>query len=192
MDWYNREMNKIVFRIPVKEAIYNFKTGEECFLVSNEDEGNFSEADLLKITEICNQPAVYDFLFKEKLGNEPYELEKAKKFAKWVVEGWQKQEWFVFLIRRNEGEIVGAIDIKSNDLEMAEVGYWADENFAGIMTNATGKIVELAKKAGYKKLFATTKPNNERSQKVLSRNHFLRQGEMIKLGGKRFKFIRQL
>ncbi|MBU4210474.1 GNAT family N-acetyltransferase [Patescibacteria group bacterium] len=187
-----KNKTKILFTTPIKDVIANYKTGEKCVLVSNEATNKFTKADLIKIIKICNQPPVYNFLFKYRLKSKPYELNDAKEFTKWIVEGWNKQKWFVFLIRNSQDKIIGAIDIKSDNLDLAEIGYWADGNSLGIMTNATQRLIELAKKAGYKKLYATTMPNNDRSQSVLTRNGFIRDGEMEKSSGMRFKFTKNL
>ncbi|MBU4209846.1 GNAT family N-acetyltransferase [Patescibacteria group bacterium] len=187
-----KNKTKILFITPIKEVITNHKTNEECFLVSNENGSKFTKADLTKITQICNQPLVYNFLFKYKFKGRSYRINDAKKFIEWIVEGWTKQKWFVFFIRNSQNEIIGAIDIKSNNLELTEVGYWADYNHSGIITNATQTLIKLAKRVGYKKLYATTMPNNSRSQNVLTRNGFIRDGEMQKPSGMRFKFIRNL
>lgn len=157
--------------------------------MSNEDRGKFAEVDIEKIVSICNQEPVYGFLFREKLKGKEYQREQAESFIKWIVEGWQEQTHFAYLIRRDGGEIIGAVDIKSNYLERAEVGYWADGNYSGIMSNAVAKLVELAKAAGYKSLFATAKLDNQRSQNVLLRNGFVGEGEIDKLNvGKRLLF----
>lgn len=177
---------------PTNEIVFNYKTGEECSLVSNDNPSKISETDLIKITEICNQPSIYNFLFKFRLEGRPYTIDDAKGFVEWIAEGWKNQQWFVFLIRNNQNEIIGAIDIKSNNLDSAEIGYWADGNYSGIMTNAVKKIIEIAALAGYKSLYATTMPNNDRSQNVLTRNSFIRNGEMEKPNGMRFLFTRNL
>ena len=176
----------------ITEEIVNFKTGEKCRLVSSENPEQINEKDIAKIVKICNQRAVYDFLFVERCSGKPYTEADAKGFVQWAAEGWRDQKWFVFLIRNSQDEIVGCIDIKSNNLEMAEIGYWADMNFPGIMTNAAKKVVELATKNGFKNIYATTRPDNERSQMVLLRNGFVRDGEMQKPNGLRYKFVRKL
>lgn len=170
----------VIFKTPINEKIQNFKTGEVCHLVSNEKIEYFENKDYDKITKICNQPAVYDFLFKERLNGEEYKKENAIKFVDWMIDGWENQKWFVFLVRNSQNEIIAAIDIKSDNLESAEIGCWADENNPGIMTNATLKLLDLASKSGYKELFALIKPNNLRSQNVVTRSGFVPDGEITK------------
>ena len=158
-------------------------------LVSSENDAKFSKIDIEKIIDICNQKPVYEMLFRKKLEGKAYGEEQAKNFLSWIVEGWREQKFFVFLIRNSEGNIIGAVDIKSNDLSRAEIGYWADENHAGIMSNAVTKLIEIARNAGYKILFATARLDNKRSQNVLLRSNFLVVGEIEKPNvGKRLLF----
>ena len=169
-----------IFETPIREEIFNFKTGEVCHLVSNEKIEYFTNKDYDKIAKICNQPTVYDFLFKERLNGKKYQTKNAIKFVNWMIAGWQNQKWFVFLVRNTKNEIIGAIDIKSDNLESAEIGCWADENSPGIMTNVTLKLLDLASKSGFKELFAIIKPNNIRSQNVVTRSSFVCDGKISK------------
>jgi len=184
--------NPILFQPPIREVILNFKTNEECLLESCNSLEKLTDSDIDRIINICNQKPVYDFLFKEKLKGAEYGKEQAEGFIKWATLGWQEQSHFVFLIRRRNNQVIGAIDIKSNNLTRAEIGYWADSNFPGIMSNAVSKLVKLAKLAGFKSLFATTKLDNQRSQNILTRNHFLPKGEVNKPDvGRRLLFERE-
>ena len=185
----NSIKNKVIFLSPINEEIQNFKTGEKCLLVSTENAIKFSRIDIEKIIDICNQKPVYEMLFRNKLEGKAYGEEQAKNFLSWIVGGWREQKFFVFFVRSSEGNIIGAVDIKSNDLSRAEIGYWADENHAGIMSNAVTKLIEIARNAGYKILFATARLDNKRSQNVLLRNNFLVVGEIEKPNvGKRLLF----
>lgn len=182
-------MNKSAqIKFPVNETVLNYKTKKECKLVSCEDVGVFGEADIEKIAAICNQKSVYDILFRDKFGGKEYDSEKAVGFFNWAASGWRTQKYFVFLVRNSGGEIIGAVDIKSNDLEGGEIGYWADENNPGVMTNAVSRLAELAKNAGYKKLFALVLKENTKSQNVLGRNGFVWTGSVQKPEGERQVF----
>lgn len=185
-----------LFHAPIRESVSNFLTGEECSIHSCEDVKKFTETDLVKICEMCNQPLIYDVLFKERLNGLPYSLQDASKFIQWAAEGWKCQQWFVFLIRRNQGlgEIIAAIDIKSPNLENGEIGYWADCNHHGIMTNAVRRICELAFRAGYRNLFACALPTNKRSQSLLIRSGFSSDGRQLEkpFGGTCMRFTRTL
>lgn len=182
-------MNKSAqIKFPVNETVLNYKTKKECKLVSCEDVGVFGEADIEKIAAVCNQKSVYDILFRDKFGGKEYDREKAVGFLNWAASGWKTQKYFVFLVRNSGGEIIGAVDIKSDDLEGGEIGYWADENNPGVMTNAVSRLAELAKNAGYKKLFALVLKENTKSQNVLGRNGFVWTGSVQKPEGERQVF----
>lgn len=133
---------------------------------------NISEQDLKRIVELCNQKAIYDFLFKSKLKGKAYEIKNAKGFVKWASSAWDDQTSFPFIIRTADSQIIGAIDIKSNNKEYAEVGYWMDTNSKGYMTNALVELTGFAMRKGFKKLFADALPNNVASQGVLTRAQF--------------------
>ncbi|KKU88521.1 MAG: putative acetyltransferase [Microgenomates group bacterium GW2011_GWF2_47_9] len=184
---------RVIFAGPISEQIQNFKTGEKCLLLSSESKTKLGRGDIDKIISICNQKPAYEMLFRQRLEGKAYGYEQAHRFVKRIIEGWVEQKSFAFLIRNSSGELIGVVDIKSNDLKRAEVGYWSDQNHSGIMSNVVAKLIELAKNAGYKILFATTRLDNERSQKVLLRNGFLNKGEVEKPGlGTRLLFEREL
>lgn len=139
-----------------------------------------TDTDYEKVVAICNQPEVYNnMVFTKRLNEAPYELKHAKGFLSWASKGWESLEYFVFLIRNRENEVIGCIDIKSNDLNNGEIGYWMDGNFPGFMTNVVIALTEAAKKAGYKKLVAYTDPNNEKSQRVVERAGFINAGKIL-------------
>ncbi len=142
-----------------------------------DDTFEVTDSDIQRIVEVCNQKAIYELLFKERLEGNPYKEESARKFINWAKEGWSHETHFVFLIRNAQGEIIGAIDIKSPDIEAGEVGYWMDEKSPGYMTNALIGLTKVAQAAGYKKLIAFTKKINEPSKRVLLRAGFEYVGE---------------
>jgi RimJ/RimL family protein N-acetyltransferase len=78
--------------------------------------------------------------------------------------------------------VVGAIDIKSSDLDAGEIGYWASSEYPGYVTNAVVALSQLAKNAGFKSLFADTVPDNLPSQSVLRRAGFNHQGLVDRKG----------
>jgi RimJ/RimL family protein N-acetyltransferase len=132
----------------------------------------FSDSDIKKITEICSQSNTYESLFKERFEGKPYTEKDARDFISWVEDGWKNQTHFVFFIRKSNSEIIGAVDIKSADLNRAEVGYWADENHKGFMTSAVNELSVLAKEVGFSKLFAGVLKTNTKSIGVLERAGF--------------------
>jgi RimJ/RimL family protein N-acetyltransferase len=168
------------FLLPVRQTLVNYHTNEPFWLESVE-ELTSPEEDSARIVEICNQPSVYR-LFAEKLEGKPYTLADAAKFLTWGYKGWIDQSHFVFFVRSDIDEIVGALDIKSADCLASEVGYWVDERVPGIATNALVSMLHQAREAGYRRVFALILPENERSKGVVLRAGFKAGGQMERNG----------
>lgn len=162
------------FESLIESYISNFKTGEICRMIGG-IKMTFSDEDVKDISRICSQEEVYDILFKRKLGGKPYTEENAQLFISWIKRGWKEQTHFVFIIRDSKNRIIGAIDIKSPDLESSEVGYWADKLASGFMTNALQSLEEIATRAGYKSLYAKVVAHNKKSMGVLERAGFAKR-----------------
>lgn len=170
-------------RFPTDE-IYNIVAIDKDFLSSDEV--------LAQITKICSEELIYNILFKERLAGKPYVLENALNFITWAQKGWEKQEWFVYLVMDNNKKIAGAVDIKSNNLESAEIGYWASSEISGIMTNAVTALCNIAKDGGYKSLYGLTVLDNQKSQNVLTRAGFSNIGQVRQKGKDYIKFEKKL
>ncbi|MHB9020159.1 MAG: GNAT family N-acetyltransferase [Minisyncoccota bacterium] len=184
-------MNKNILKSKIKREIVNFSNGEK-YEIFGGPNMVFSDNDVEKITKICSQKDAYDILFKNKLNGKPYTEENAHSFINWIKEGWKNQTHFVFLIRKKDSEIVGAIDIKSPDLNRAEIGYWADEDYRGFMTNTVNELSSLAKEIGYIKLFAGVITKNHKSIAVLERAGFKKIKEDKKDGEDHFVYEKEL
>jgi len=132
-----------------------------------------SPEDIEEIVRICNQKEVKHWLFRQMLGDRPYTSDTADYWIDKIADnGWQINSNFVYLVRNSESRIVGAISIKSTELDDAEIGYWADSSETGYMTNAAKALLEQAKKGGYKKLYALIEKDNSSSQRVIFRLGF--------------------
>ncbi|MEI6462641.1 MAG: GNAT family N-acetyltransferase [bacterium] len=171
--------SKTVNKETLKEfTIQNFKNPKKkANVVPLRESLDLAESDFQDITDICNQPLVYEFIFSEKLLGKPYPIEKAHDFLSWSEKGWKEGKYFPFVIRDENKKIIGAIDIKSNNIENAAIGYWIDGGITGFMTNALLGIVSLAKEAGYKSLVALARQDNYRSKDVLTRGGFKNIGK---------------
>lgn len=133
------------------------------------DAASTSNGDIPAIVSICNEPAIYDLLFAGRCKGKPYARTDAERFLAWAARGWHDGTHFLYLIRTGAGEVVGALDIKSANLESAEIGYWLSAEHSGVMTNAVTALLGLARKAGYAELFALVRPTNTRSANVVRR-----------------------
>lgn len=164
-------MSTNVLEFPKKTSVDNYLSGRIYNLVSASEIEN-SKNNAEQITEICNQPTIYNYLFLPILEGKAYPLEKAEDFINWAQEGWAKQSHFVFLLISEAGSIVGCLDIKSNDLNCAEIGYWCSERHPGLMTNSVKALCEMAETVGFKKLRADVLKGNTKSTNVLIRAGF--------------------
>lgn len=180
------------FGEPISISFEKYNTQDICTLVSADQSSTLSKSDMKTITEICNQPLVYDFLFRENFKGRKYENKDAERFIKWAQEGWKNKTHFVFLVRNEKSEIVACCDIKSPNLESAEIGYWASSRTSGVMTNAINLLCEIAHNAGYKSIFGLVDPTNTKSSGVLDRNNFQNTGKVVEEGKEYLKFVKNL
>ena len=146
-----------------------------------------TSVDLETITQICRSPLVYNILFVhlpfivERSGPHPrYTVHDAQTWVNTVVSNWRATTAFAFAVRDQSDRIIAALDIKSPDLEEAEIGYWADPENPGYITNAVIALAQKAKSAGFKKLFDLIVPDNIRSIRVVTRAGFTSEGTVSK------------
>lgn len=116
-------------------------------------------------------------LFREKLNGKEYSTKDARSFETWANTGWNEKSYFVFVIKNKKENIIGAIDIKSNEPNFGEIGYWMNKHYPGYMTNALAGLIKIARKAGYNTLLGYTKLKNDKSKGVLARNGFIHVGQ---------------
>ena len=151
--------------------ILNHLTGE-AYLLQRVDRFLFTNQHHMQITDICNEPRVYDLLFRERRRGIAYKLQDARGFIQWGVDGWRTQNYFLFFVTNEANEIAAAVDIKGSNLVSSEIGYWCSEHHRGIMTNAVATLTTVMTKAGYTKAHALVLPTNDLSSNVLLRNNF--------------------
>ncbi|WP_424950235.1 GNAT family N-acetyltransferase [Deinococcus sp.] len=121
------------------------------------------------LTSACNEPLIYGWLFRERCEGRPYDEMNASSFMVWMHRGWQERAFFVFALLSPCGRLVGVLDIKSAEVEGAEVGYWLSQRHSGLMTLALSELQVLAGQAGFRSLSARVRPGNERSLAVVRR-----------------------
>ncbi len=90
--------------------------------------------ELADLIAACNEPPIYEWLFRERLAGQPYDRARAAGFHVWSREGWRDGTHFVFALLSPCGRLAGMLDIKSTDLEEAEVGYWLRSAYSGLMS----------------------------------------------------------
>lgn len=157
----------MTFPVPLRVPIRNHLTGRPYELV-RACEVNPKPATVARIVAICNEPLVYEWIFRESLAGRRYEAADAREWLEWSWSGWSDGTHFVFAVLDEAGHIAAACDIKSKD-PVAEIGYWASQQHRGIMTNAVKAMCGLAAAAGFRGLFSRTRSDNQSSKAVLAR-----------------------
>jgi RimJ/RimL family protein N-acetyltransferase len=151
--------------------VKNFLNGGLYELV-RADRLGVTQERLEQIARVCNEPAVYEWLFKDRLKGKEYTPSDSALFMAWCCRRWQESGPYAFFVVKDGGEIAACCDIKSNEAEGAEVGYWASERHRGVMTNSVVQLCALARETGYQWLSARTRKGNLRSARVLQRVGF--------------------
>jgi RimJ/RimL family protein N-acetyltransferase len=162
----------IAFPKDIKVPIVNYLTERRYEMVRASELVPGPEM-LERIVAICNEPDVYDWLFRERLEGCPYTEEEARQWIEGSKSGWSSKTHFVFAILDESGAVAAACDIKSAD-PVSEIGYWASQRHRGLMTNGVRVLCALAATAGFQYLVARTKKENAQSQRVLKRAGFRR------------------
>ena len=157
--------------VPVRHA----RTGATYHLIRM-DALDATPERLDEVVAACNETQIHRWLFAQRLGHEPYSAEMAADFLRWAREGWAAGTHFVFGLLGPGGELAAVLDIKSAEPDGAEVGYWLRAAHSGVMTNALAALVEQARAAGYRSLFAQVRQGNARSAAVLTRTGFTPEG----------------
>jgi RimJ/RimL family protein N-acetyltransferase len=132
---------------------------------------------------ICNEPQVFNTLFAEMFPEGEYPRSSAEDWSTQAKAGWQKGTYFVFVTIDKQGLVVAACDIKSAEIDHAEIGYWASSHHPGVMTNSVLQVLELARQAGFREFFAEVLRDNYKSQGVLQRIGFSRSSEVASRPG---------
>ena len=127
-----------------------------------------------QVARICNEPLIYNLLFRERFGGRPYGMADAEGFMQWATSGWKDLSYFVFFAISPDSSFAGVIDIKSSDRDFAEIGYWVSSHHRGLATSMLGCLLEFASASDYRRLFARVRKDNQASMKVLENNGFER------------------
>lgn len=142
-----------------------------CYTLLRADGLPFTSDHAADVAAVCNEPLVYDRLFRARRQDQAYSVEEGEEFLMWAAAGWLEGTHFVFLLLDAENRVVGTLDIKSSELNAGEVGYWLSGGQRGIMT-ALLAMIDAAHGAGFQRLWARTDADNLRSSALLQRAGF--------------------
>ena len=170
----------------------NAKNGAQ-YALTRADQVPANGGSIQRLVSVCNEPEIYDFLFRTLLKGAPYSAPNAQYFLEKAAQGWREKSHFIFVALDSNQEICGAMDIKSSDRKRGEIGYWASRDHAGIASPGVGVLCGIAAEAGFESLFAYVKTTNPKSAAVLERNGFLKEPEIDRTKEyPRFLFVRNL
>jgi RimJ/RimL family protein N-acetyltransferase len=154
-------------------VIREFESFEQKYTLRSLDESRLvTQNDIDDIVRACNEDLIYRFLFRSGLGGREYSEKDAIEFVKWANKGWRDGIHFVFLIQDSADRIIGCIEISSDDIQQALIGYWKTSRVKGIMNSVIKCLIEIARDAGYLNLYAMVEPLNTRSSNLLKRTGF--------------------
>ena len=154
-------------------VIRELEAFEQKYTLRSLDESRLvTQNDIDDIVRACNEDLIYRFLFRSGLGGREYSEKDAIEFVKWANKGWRDGIHFVFLIQDSADRIIGCIEISSDDIQQALIGYWKTSRVKGIMNSVIKCLIEIARDAGYLNLYAMVEPLNTRSSNLLKRTGF--------------------
>ena len=93
----------------------------------------------------------------------------------------------MFVVLDEQGLAAAACDIKSSDLEAAEIGYWSSEKHRGVMTNSLLAMVAAGFQVGFRRFYARVRPGNYDSAAVLLRAKFVETKDFTDGGYRAFE-----
>ena len=104
----------------------------------------------------------------------PYEEPQADFRISYVVQGFKQKKRFVFaIIHKETEELIGEISLHKEGEQLAQIAFWLGESYwnQGLTTEAVGAVLDFGlNKANFNQIYATCRPDNEASAKVLAKN----------------------
>lgn len=166
----------IQFPEKIRVSVLNYLTDEEYFLLPV-IELEITPERIAEIVTICQQPAIYNNLFREDFADVPYGPAHARDWLERAYTGWRESTHFVFCIVTADKRLAASCELNSAQVDDVEVGYWASNEHRGIMSNALTALLQLATSAGYRSFTASVLHHNYPSKAVLKRCGFVEAPE---------------
>jgi hypothetical protein len=95
------------FPNPLRLSVENYVSGRSYEMVRACDVSEESSS-LARIVSICNEPNVYEWLFRGPLEGRPYDEANARDWLQWSREGWLSGHHFVFAVLDDQKCVVAA------------------------------------------------------------------------------------
>lgn len=163
-------------RIPARNAYFDRYPSGERYRLEAMDEHFFREPKrVLDIYRNCAFGPAFDNIFYA-LFHLGYHPRNAEDFLELCRKQWASKTAFPYVLLSPKNEFAGVIDLKSAEPQLTEVGYWADPEHRGVMSNALDTLMELAREAGYLRLCLYISDDNPASLGVARRCDFEHMG----------------
>ncbi len=164
----------IQFPEKIQVPVINHLTNEKYFLIPAKAL-EITPERIAEVVAICQQPDIYNNLFKEEFSNAPYSPKHARYWLERAQQGWNEGTHYVFCIVTKDNRLAASCELEGNRVEGVEIGYWASIEHSGIMSNAVLAILKLAKEAGFRSFMASALHHNLQSKSVLARCGFVEE-----------------
>lgn len=158
-------------------VIFNFLTRQR-YVLCRADSIAVNDTLVRQLTFLCNEPEIYDHLFRLRLQGARFTIFHGYELLSWAVDGWKTGDYQVFFLVDQEGDIVASVDVRTwqgwqqSRGDAREIGYWCSSFHSGLMTNALSQVLRWLGEEGVVEVHARVQSENERSRGVLRRSGF--------------------
>lgn len=131
---------------------------------------DFTESDIKIVHELVQEPDIYKY---QTWG--PNTIEDTQNFIEMAITQQQEQprkSYEMAIIKKEENTLIGAIGIRLQDHNKADLGYWIDKRLwgNGYASEATNGLIKYGFEVlGLNKIYASADPHNQASLKVLEK-----------------------
>jgi len=157
------------------EKFINLKNNKVATLFVVDNGTDLSPNDLLRLEEIFNQEECHK-MFEPKFLDRRFTSRDLASFINWSK---LNSNYYLFLIKDDQQNIVGGIDLQIKDRQSASIGFWQDCQASGYISGGLSCLLPEIHNAGFINIDSYTEPTNIKAMKVLYRQGFIKK-EMVK------------
>lgn len=157
----------------------NYITNEEARLEPLLDLKQITGENISYIERIFNSESVFKMFNRSRKGRK-FRISDVMKYLSWSVVQTANGKNITYFIWDSNNVICGGLDLQRVNEEIVTIGYWADDNNPGFITNAVNILLGVAKDIGYLSIDAYPEKGNIKSMRVLERTGFDFIEEIVK------------
>jgi len=157
----------------------NYITSEKASLEPLLDLKQITKENVLEIKQIFNSESVFKMFNRSRKGKK-FETSDVMKYLNWSVAQTLNGKNISYFVRDGHNVICGGLDLQKVNENTVTIGYWADGNKPGFITNAVNLLLDVAKNIGYVSIDAYPEKENIKSIRVLERTGFDFIEEIVK------------